>query len=129
MSTDRISAAPPSKKRKAAHKDGGFPALNPIVPAPPACKPRFLLCSEDSKKDYNDCNQVELDSTSFGNGDDSYNVGGNEECHTPKGEEHRVPQILSCPLAPKKPRSTARIKTMEFFSLTPLELQLLFNLS
>ncbi|GLJ43320.1 hypothetical protein SUGI_0899760 [Cryptomeria japonica] len=126
MSTDRISAAPPNKKRKAAHKDEGIPALNPTVTAPSACKPRFLSCSKDSKKDYNDCNQVELDSTSFGNGDD---VGGNEECHTPKGEEHRIPQILSCPLAPRKPRSTEKIKTMGFFSLTLLELQLFYNLS
>ncbi|OWM87624.1 cyclin-dependent protein kinase inhibitor SMR1-like [Punica granatum] len=60
-----------------------------------------------------------------------------EECRTPTSEENRIPALLSCPPAPKKPRLALsckrklseldffeivnRAEVEEFFSATPVE--------
>ncbi|KAH9297263.1 hypothetical protein KI387_028945, partial [Taxus chinensis] len=126
MSMDRISAAAPrSKKRKGTQEDVGFPpALKPIITAR---RSRLLLCTEDSTNNYRDCEQ---DITCHGNNEENNNVEGNEGCHTPKGEEHQIPRILSCPPAPKKPRQAARRKSWDnCLCFNSVELNLFFNFS
>ncbi|XAR52304.1 hypothetical protein NMG60_11020291 [Bertholletia excelsa] len=50
---------------------------------------------------------------------DSDNVG---ECRTPTSPEHKIPEILSCPPAPRKPRQPAfsckrKLCELEFFEI------------
>uniref|UniRef100_A0A9I9D8H1 Uncharacterized protein n=1 Tax=Cucumis melo TaxID=3656 RepID=A0A9I9D8H1_CUCME len=49
-------------------------------------------------------------------------------CSTPKAERHRIPEILTCPPAPKKPRAVSdcsfRRSPIAFFA--PPELELFF---
>ncbi|XP_038902266.1 cyclin-dependent protein kinase inhibitor SMR13 [Benincasa hispida] len=52
-------------------------------------------------------------------------------CSTPKAERHRIPEILTCPPAPKKPRAVSdcsfRRSPIAFFA--PPELELFFFVS
>lgn len=52
-----------------------------------------------------------------------------EECHTPRGEEYRIPEVLVCPPAPKRPtRNTLAaalaLNAREYFSCPELEEEL-----
>ncbi|GLJ43324.1 hypothetical protein SUGI_0899830 [Cryptomeria japonica] len=118
-SMDRISAtARETKKRKADGENVGMnftPGLKPIITVASPSKPILLLCTENSNFEFLDSN---------------YNVEGNEECHTPKGEEYQLPKILSCPPAPRKPRPTSKkSKSQDYFIVSRRELSSLFNLS
>ncbi|GLJ43329.1 hypothetical protein SUGI_0899960 [Cryptomeria japonica] len=131
MSTDRISVVQLPKKRKMAQaqEDVGFPpALKPIVTERPACKPKLLLLGrQDSTESCRDDSEGESDISYVENCDGI--LEGSEEYMTPKSVEHQIPEILPCPPAPRKPRATASIKPLDFFHVSPCELNLLFNLS
>uniref|UniRef100_A0A5B7BZA1 Cyclin-dependent protein kinase inhibitor SMR1-like n=1 Tax=Davidia involucrata TaxID=16924 RepID=A0A5B7BZA1_DAVIN len=48
-----------------------------------------------------------------------------DECHTPTSPEHKIPAILSCPPAPKKPKRAVSCKRklceLEFFEIVASE--------
>ncbi|KAK9282623.1 hypothetical protein L1049_010842 [Liquidambar formosana] len=52
-------------------------------------------------------------------------VSDDDECQTPTSIEHKIPTILSCPPAPRKPRHAAKCKRklseMEFFEIVHRE--------
>ncbi|OWM87623.1 cyclin-dependent protein kinase inhibitor SIM-like [Punica granatum] len=57
-------------------------------------------------------------------------AGGEEdtECRTPTSSEHKIPQVLECPPAPRKPRRTSlgkrkasELRSMEFFDVVNRE--------
>ncbi|XP_027108711.1 uncharacterized protein [Coffea arabica] len=52
-------------------------------------------------------------------------INEEEECHTPKSPQHMIPEILSCPPAPKKPTrpasSSCKRKLSEFFEFVGRE--------
>jgi len=146
MSADRISAA----KRKASDVDLDsedvvfFPhKLKPIVTARPACNQRILKLKAGKPSETEsavdsvlpteqvnvDVAVVKLISPTI----DSNNLSdGNDGCETPKSEEHRIPKILTCPPAPRKPRPTARRRTQSAAKVrralfvNPSDLDLLF---
>ncbi|GLJ43328.1 hypothetical protein SUGI_0899940 [Cryptomeria japonica] len=123
MSEENQILTAASKKRKVTQdeEDGGFPpCLKPIVTAHPPCKSRLLLSTVESKES-DGVVDLDISGTSFGEED-------NDGCETPKSEKHQIPKLLTCPPAPRKPRSTAKRKTGEFFYVSPDELNLLFNL-
>ncbi|KAJ0533467.1 putative cyclin-dependent protein kinase inhibitor SMR [Helianthus annuus] len=45
------------------------------------------------------------------------------EIHTPKSPEHKIPEAVTCPPAPKKPRISCkrRISEFEFFEIDEIE--------
>ncbi|MFS7968227.1 putative cyclin-dependent protein kinase inhibitor SMR [Helianthus anomalus] len=45
------------------------------------------------------------------------------EIHTPKSPEHKIPEVVTCPPAPKKPRMSCkrRISEFEFFEIDEIE--------
>ncbi|KAL7252832.1 hypothetical protein ACSBR1_007397 [Camellia fascicularis] len=51
--------------------------------------------------------------------------GVDDECHTPKSPEHKIPAILICPPAPKKPKRSVSCKRklceLEFFEIVARE--------
>ncbi|KAE9465360.1 hypothetical protein RHGRI_007440 [Rhododendron griersonianum] len=51
---------------------------------------------------------------------------GDDECHTPTSAEHKIPTILSCPPAPKKPSRSAvsckrKLCELDFFEIVARE--------
>jgi len=149
MSGDRIS----SGKRKASDvgldsEDVGFPPqLKPIVTAGPrraARNQRFLEFKTDEPaagESILPTEQVDVWVVGLNLSTENVDVGveadnltdGDEGCETPKSEEHRIPKILTCPPAPRKPRPTARRKTQSAalsraLFVNPSELNLFFGL-
>jgi hypothetical protein len=150
MSADQISG----EKRKASDVDLDSEdirflrqKLKPIVtarPRRPACNQRFLDIKADKPADDEAAVDLVLPTEQVDggvglNGDvgvDANNLTDDDEgCKTPKSEEHRIPKILICPPAPRKPRPTfARRKTESAAKLrralfvNPSELNLLFGL-
>lgn len=154
MSADRISGV----KRKASDVDLDSEdvrffrqKLKPIVtvrPCPPGCNQRFLDVKADKPADVEvagesvvPAEQVDvgavgliLATKNVDVGVDANNLtGGDEGCETPKSEENRIPKLLTCPQAPRKPRPTARRKTKpdaavrRALFVNPSELNLLFG--
>lgn len=149
MSVNPISAG----KRKASDvgldsEDVGFPPqLKPIVTARPrrACRKERLLefktADEPAAAELNlPTEQSDVGVVGLILGTENVNVGveeenltvGDEGCETPKSDEHRIPKILTCPPAPRKPRPTARRKTesaaqSRALFVNPSELNLFFG--
>lgn len=152
MSADRISGV----KRQASDVDLDSEdvrffrqKLKPIVtvrPCPPGCNQRFLDVKADKPADVEvagesvlpaelvDVGAVGLILATKDVGVDANNLtGGDEGCETPKSEENRIPKLLTCPQAPRKPRPTARRKTKpdaavrRALFVNPSELNLLFG--
>ncbi|XP_062155631.1 cyclin-dependent protein kinase inhibitor SMR1 [Alnus glutinosa] len=63
------------------------------------------------------------------------NNNNNNECRTPTSEEHRIPKILDCPPAPRKPRRVPSCKRklspeVQFFEIVnPEEVDAFFRSS
>lgn len=127
MSADRISAV----KRKASDvgldsEDVEFPPqLKNIVTAWPrqAARNQKLLEFKPADEPATaelvlPTENVDVDAVGFILQTENVDVGveeknlteGDEGCETPKSEEHRIPKVLTCPPAPRKPRPTARRK-------------------
>lgn len=128
MSADRISAG----KRKASDvgldsEDVGFPPqLKIIVTAPPRRAARnqkfleFKPADEPATAEFVlPTEHIDVGAAGLILPTENIDIGihaknltdGDEECETPKSEEHRIPKVLTCPPAPRKPRPTARRKT------------------
>lgn len=155
MSADRMSAG----KRKTS--DGGIdsediefpPQLKPIVTARPCRKQRlseFKNADDPATADIKNSDepaaaevilQVDVGTVEPISAAEDVKVTvaannltvGDEGCETPKSEEHRLPKILTCPPAPRKPRPTARRKTesaaqARALFVNPSELNLFFGL-
>ena len=138
MSADRISSA----KRKASEacldseEVGFFPhKLKPIFtarPRQPESNQRLLEIKADKPADAEATVNLILPTEQVDVGDvglvlstknvyvgtDSSNLtDGDEGCKTPKSEEHRIPKILTCPRAPRKPRPMPRKRTQSSAAL------------
>ncbi|KAK4761748.1 hypothetical protein SAY87_029632 [Trapa incisa] len=64
--------------------------LHPIDPTPPSESPPASFISMTEATGNSDAVHPDVDSR--------------DECRTPTSEESRIPAVLGCPLAPKKPR-------------------------
>jgi len=108
-------------KRKADDIDGGmvFPLLKPILTTLPAPRTK-ISCIHEQQKDGFLQNIVEVTAE---NELLLAAKGDQDGCETPKSEEHKIPKVLECPPAPRKPRPQPKRKTAtlpgDFFFFPP----------
>ncbi|KAI6669241.1 hypothetical protein NL676_004126 [Syzygium grande] len=63
------------------------------------------------------------DSNSQPSQTDNHHGGGGKSCRTPTSEKHRIPAVLRCPPAPKKPRFSRsssckrKLSELDFFDI------------
>eukprot|EP01018_Ginkgo_biloba_P001846 Gb_00127 [translate_table: standard] len=86
--------------------DVGFPSLRPIVTAQPTARTK-LICTQEQTHE-NVVQDIVLKTHDKVMNEANENTEG---CETPKSEEHKIPEILECPPAPKKPRPTPKRKS------------------
>nr|ABR16514.1 unknown [Picea sitchensis] len=94
-----------------------FPLLKPIVTTRPASRTK-ILCSHKEQKDdlLQDIDEVTVQNELLAKGDQ-------DGCETPKSEEHKIPKVLECPRAPRKPKMKRKIPTLpEGFFFVPQDL-------
>lgn len=88
-------------------------------------KEKLLLSQESPKK-------VEkiVESSSFCNEENDFDDGStiskniNDVCSTPKSEKHKIPEIVTCPPAPKKPKNNTlnqKRRPITFFAHPDIE--------
>lgn len=122
---------PCRKQRLLEFKNAGEPAAAEFKNADAPAAAGVILPAE--QVDVETVEQI-LAAENVNVGVDADNLNaGDEGCETPKSEEHRIPKILTCPPAPRKPRPTARRKTesaaqARALFVNPSELNLFFGL-
>ncbi|KAK6933468.1 hypothetical protein RJ641_036362 [Dillenia turbinata] len=84
-----------------------------------------LKMQSSSSKSNNENSSEEVDNNNVGAVQSSEINKSEEECVTPKSEEHRIPAILSCPPAPKKPlqRPISCKRKLVFFEVSDVGLR------
>jgi hypothetical protein len=91
-----------------------FPLLKLIVTTCPASRTK-ILCSHKQQKDdlLQDIDEVTVQNELLAKGD-------RDSCETPKSEEHKIPKVLECPRAPRKPKMKWKTPTLpEGFFFVP----------
>lgn len=77
--------------------------LKPIVTSRPALRTNISCTHEQQKNDFlQDIVEVTAENQLLPEGD-------RNDCETPKSEEHKIPNVLECPPAPRKPRQKPRM--------------------
>lgn len=83
-----------------------FPPLKPIVTTQSASRAKILCSHEQQKYDFlHDVIDAKMENESLGMVDQ-------DGCKTPKSEEHKIPKMLECPPAPRKPKMKRKTLTL-----------------
>lgn len=102
-----------------------FPPLKPIVTSRPPSRTEISCTHEQQKGEFlQNVVEVTVENELLATGDP-------DGCETPKSEEHKIPKVLECPPAPRKPRPAPKRKTAtlpEGFFFFPPDLESAFLL-
>lgn len=98
-----------------------FPLLKPIVTTQSGSRAKILCSHEQQKHDFlHDIIDVKMENESLGMLDQ-------DGCKTPKSEEHKIPNLLECPPAPRKPKMKRKTPTLtKGFFFVPQDLDSAF---
>eukprot|EP01018_Ginkgo_biloba_P001841 Gb_23786 [translate_table: standard] len=83
-----------------------FASLPPVVTARQKSRTKLLCSHEQTQSIVQD-----IVSNTHDKMEDEENEYTEGSCETPKSEEHKIPTVLECPPAPKKPRPTSKRKS------------------
>lgn len=85
-----------------------------------------LVCTEASPSPSSCCPAEPPTPMDISNGAAGWVISGSasdDECHTPRGEEYRIPEIVTCPPAPRRPsrNTTVSLNSKKYFCSAEVE--------